>query len=67
LAGIAAAGGGEAGAPDSSGRVLGALSRDSVTHPGSSAIAGLEWRDLGRFLLAAAAIPLLLGFRTARP
>jgi Ca-activated chloride channel family protein len=62
-AGVAAAGGGlaeDALRPD---RVLTALSGQSIQHLGTSAIVAIGWRDIGRFLLIAAAFPLLLGFR----
>lgn len=66
LSGIAAAGGGEAGTSADPAAVLAALSHEAVAHLGNGAIAGIEWTDFGRFILAAAAIPLLLGFRKMR-
>ena len=63
LAGIARAGGGLAETVAHPDAILDALSRQTISHLGASAIAAIGWRDLGRFLLIAAAVPLLLGFR----
>ncbi|WP_158810065.1 VWA domain-containing protein [Beijerinckia sp. L45] len=63
IAAVASAGGGLAEAALTPERVLAALSDQSIQHLGSSAIIAIGWRDIGRFLLIAAAFPLLLGFR----
>jgi Ca-activated chloride channel homolog len=63
LAAIATSGhglAGEAGRPDA---VLADIANRAIRHTGASAVSGLAWRDLGRFLLVAAALPLLLAFR----
>lgn len=65
LASVAAAGGGfsvDLLKPD---RLLDALSNEAIHRTGNSMINALDWHDLGRFLLVAAALPLLLGFRKA--
>ena len=46
-------------------RLLEALSDEAVRHTGSSLVSAMNWRDLGRLMLALAALPLLLGFRKA--
>ena len=63
LAGVASAGGGLADDADGPDRVLQALGSEAIRHLGTSAFAGIAWRDLGRFLLAGAALPLLFAFR----
>jgi Ca-activated chloride channel family protein len=45
------------------GRVLSELSGRAIRHTDAAAVGGLAWYDVGRFLLIAAAIPLLLAFR----
>ncbi|MDR3461198.1 MAG: VWA domain-containing protein [Beijerinckiaceae bacterium] len=65
LASIAGAGGGLAATVAAPENVLEALSNQVALNLENSAISGLGWLDLGRFLLAVAAIPLLLGFRRA--
>lgn len=46
-------------------RLLDALSGEAIRRTDSSVVNALTWRDLGRLLLALAALPLLLGFRKA--
>jgi Ca-activated chloride channel family protein len=45
------------------GPVLSELSGRAIRHTDAAAVGGLAWYDVGRFLLIAAAIPLLLAFR----
>jgi Ca-activated chloride channel family protein len=65
LASIAGAGGGLAATVAAPDNVLEALSGQTAFNLGNSAISGMGWQDLGRFLLVVAALPLLLGFRRA--
>jgi Ca-activated chloride channel family protein len=65
LASIASAGGGLAGTIAAPDNVLEALSDQTAFNLENSAISGVGWQDFGRFLLAVAALPLLLGFRRA--
>ena len=60
---MAAAGGGFAVDMLHPERLLATLSGRAIERTGSSAINALTWRDLGRFILLIAALPLLLGFR----
>ena len=46
-------------------RLLDALSGEAIRRTDSSIVNALNWRDLGRVVLAFAALPLLLGFRKA--
>ena len=46
-------------------RLLDALSGEAIRRTDSSVVDALTWRDLGRLVLAFAALPLLLGFRKA--
>ena len=46
-------------------RLLDALSGEAIRRTDSSLVAALNWRDLGRWVLVFAALPLLLGFRKA--
>ena len=63
LAAVASAGNGFAVSVLQPDRLLDTLSNDAIHHTGGSVINALDWRDLGRVLLALAALPLLLGFR----
>jgi Ca-activated chloride channel family protein len=63
LAALAAAGHGVAEDVGQPSRVLAAVSNRAIRHLGASAVRGLAWCDVGRFLLIAAALPLLLIFR----
>lgn len=65
LEAVAAAGNGFSVPMLRPGRLLEALSGEAIRHTDSSIINTLNWRDLGRFVLMFAAIPLLLGFRKA--
>jgi Ca-activated chloride channel family protein len=44
-------------------RLLEALSDEAIRRTGNSVVNALDWRDMGRLLLAVAGIPLLLAFR----
>ncbi len=62
---VAAAGGGfsvDIGHPE---RLFDALSDEAISRTSNSAVTSLDWRDLGRYLLLLAALPLLFGFRKA--
>lgn len=63
LAAVAAAGGGFVVNVLKPGRLIDTLSGEAIRRTGNSAINTLGWRDLGRFVLLAAAVPLLFGFR----
>lgn len=63
LAAVAAAGGGFVVSVDHPGRLIDVLANRSIDNTGSSAINALSWQDLGRLVLAFAALPLLFGFR----
>jgi Ca-activated chloride channel family protein len=63
LGGLAAAGHGIAEDVGRPHRVLSAVSSRAIRHLGASAVSGLAWYDVGRFLLVIAAFPLLLVFR----
>ena len=63
LAALAAAGQGVAAAAASPGPVLEAAGGRAIARLGDSALSGLVWQDLGRWLLALAALPLLTLFR----
>lgn len=65
LASLAAAGGGFSVEVEQPVRLLDTLSASAISRTGNSIINALDWRDLGRLLLFAAAVPLLLGFRKA--
>ena len=45
--------------------LLDVLSDEAIARTTASVVVSLDWRDLGRFLLVAAALPLLFGFRKA--
>jgi Ca-activated chloride channel family protein len=62
---VAAAGGGFSVDMRNPQRLLDALSNEAIHRTGNSLVNALDWHDLGRLLLAIAAVPLLLGFRKA--
>lgn len=62
---VAAAGDGFAVDVGDPGRLYDVLDNEAIARTGNSAIRSLDWRDLGRYLLVLAALPLLLGFRKA--
>ncbi len=66
LEAVAAAGGGFSVAMLHPQRLLAALANQAIDRTGDSMITAFAWRDLGRFLLLLAALPLLFEFRRAR-
>ncbi len=62
LAALAAAGRGLADDAARPGRVLDEMSGQTIRRLGDSPVGGLAWLDVGRFLLVAAAMALLLAF-----
>ena len=46
-------------------RLYDVLDDEAIARTGNSNVRSLDWRDLGRYLLVLAALPLLLGFRKA--
>ena len=62
---VAAAGDGFAVDIGQPARLYDVLEDEAIARIGNSAVASLDWRDLGRYLLILAALPLLLGFRKA--
>ena len=65
LARVAAAGDGfavDVGHPE---RLDDVLANEAIARTANSAVRSLDWRDLGRYLLILAALPLLFGFRKA--
>ncbi len=62
---VAAAGGGFSVDMNRPQRLFDALSNEAIHRTGNSLINALDWHDLGRLILALAAVPLLLGFRKA--
>ena len=63
LAALAGAGQGVAATAASPGPVLEAAGGRAIARLGDSALSGLVWQDMGRWLLALALSPLLLLFR----
>jgi Ca-activated chloride channel family protein len=63
LAALARAGGGFSVSLAQPQALLDTLANEAINRTGNSAVNALDWRDLGRILLALAALPLLLGFR----
>jgi Ca-activated chloride channel homolog len=60
---VAAAGDGFAVDVGDPGRLYDVLENEAIARTGNSVVNALDWRDLGRYLLILAALPLLLGFR----
>jgi Ca-activated chloride channel family protein len=67
LAALAAAGHGLAQDVGRPGGVLSEISGRAIRHTDAGTLSGLAWYDVGRFLLIAAALPLLLVFRRSAP
>jgi Ca-activated chloride channel family protein len=65
LAALAAAGGGFVVPMTKPDHLLDTLDNVAINRTGNSLVNALDWHDLGRLVLALAAIPLLLGFRKA--
>lgn len=65
LQGVADAGGGFVVPLSDTSRLGAALADEAIHRTGNSLVNALDWQDFGRWLLAFAAIPLLLGFRRA--